>query len=256
MLSENLFPDVDREMSIEHDTDFPDISASPTKIDTIIISDIHLGSDVARSKELLDVLRQYSFRRLILNGDIFDDLNFKRLQKNDWRFLSYIRRLANPKKNCEVIWIVGNHDGVAEILSHLLGVSVVEEYAWEQNGKKFLAIHGHQFDNFITERIVLTNIASAVYLFIQKMDGSQQRISRWVKQKSKTLLRISQKIAGEATEYAASKGADTVFCGHTHITTHIQTGNVSYYNSGCWTDKPSHYITIDTLGEVLLRECP
>jgi metallophosphoesterase superfamily enzyme len=116
-------------------------------VDTIIISDIHLGSDVARSREVLELLRSYRFRRLILNGDVFDDLNFKRLSKDDWRLLSYFRKISSPRRGIDVIWVVGNHDGgVAEILTHLLGVPVHEEYAFEVAGRRILAIHGHQFD--------------------------------------------------------------------------------------------------------------
>ena len=86
-------------------------------VDTIIVSDLHLGSSVSRGKRLLELLHAYTYRRLILNGDVFDDLNFKRLTKDDWRFLSYIRKMSNPKRGIDVVWVIGSHDGsVAEIL--------------------------------------------------------------------------------------------------------------------------------------------
>jgi UDP-2,3-diacylglucosamine pyrophosphatase LpxH len=223
-------------------------------VDTIIISDIHLGSDVSRSEELVQLLKAYSFKRLILNGDVFDDLNFKRLRKGDWEFLNYIRKLSNPKRGCEVIWVAGNHDGAAEILSHLIGVEVFEEYRWIFNEEVFLAIHGHQFDNFITENELLTDIASYAYLFLQKLDFKKQRVSRWVKRSSKSWLDIAEKIAQDAIEHAFKTGAQHVFCGHTHLTTQIKRTGVCYYNSGCWTDKPSHYITIDEADGVQIRE--
>jgi len=48
----------------------------PTReVDTLIVSDVHLGSDLSRPDALLATLRQYTFQRLILLGDIFDDLN-------------------------------------------------------------------------------------------------------------------------------------------------------------------------------------
>jgi len=63
------------------------------------------------------------FHRLILLGDIFADLNFARLTKDHWKFLGYIRKLSNPKRNVEVVWVEGNHDhGLANIMSHLVGV--------------------------------------------------------------------------------------------------------------------------------------
>lgn len=218
------------------------------EVDTIIVSDIHLGSEVSRSHELLDMLQGYCFRRLILNGDVFDDLNFKRLSKSDWKFLSVIRKLSNPKRSCEVVWVAGNHDGVADILSHLLGVAVYEEYIWEENGERYMAIHGHQFDTFITNNARTTAIASQLYLWIQKLGGKQQYLSRWVKRTSKSWLRLSEKIAHDALAYAHSQGVRHIFCGHTHIPMHRTNGIAHYYNSGCWTDRPSQYITVQKSG--------
>ena len=57
--------------------------------------------------------------RLILNGDVFDSIDFRRLNKNHWKVLSLIRKLSD---HLEIIWLCGNHDGSAEIVSHLLGV--------------------------------------------------------------------------------------------------------------------------------------
>lgn len=217
-------------------------------VDTMIVSDIHLGSEVSRSHDLLAMLQHYSFRRLILNGDVFDDLNFKRLSKSDWKFLSVIRKLSNPKRHCEVVWVAGNHDGVADILSHLLGVEVYDEYIWEENGERYMAIHGHQFDTFIANNALTTAIASQLYLWVQKFGGEQQRLSRWVKRTSKSWLRLSEKIARDALAYARSKGVQHIFCGHTHIPMHRTDGVTHYYNSGCWTDRPAQYITVQRSG--------
>ncbi|HET9135756.1 MAG TPA: UDP-2,3-diacylglucosamine diphosphatase [Candidatus Kapabacteria bacterium] len=223
-------------------------------VDTVVISDIHLGSDVSRSKDTLRMLKSYSFKRLILNGDVFEDLNFKRLRKDDWKFLSYIRKLSNPKRGTEVVWVAGNHDGIAQILTHLLGIPVYDEYLWEFDGEKYLAIHGHQFDTFLNERVIISALACNFYKLFQKIDGNEQKISRWMKRRSKTWLRVSEKIAREAMEYAYSKGAQYVFCGHTHLALEQTDGTVKYYNSGCWTDRPSHYLTVDAGAGVVIRE--
>lgn len=225
-------------------------------VETLIISDIHLGSDVSRPAELLRMLKSYRFSRLILNGDVFDDLNFKRLRKEDWRFLSYIRKLSNPKRGCEVIWVAGNHDGFAEPLSHLLGVTVHDEYIWEMDGRRYLATHGHQFDTFLTERVIITNIASYLYLLLQRMDTEKQRVSRWIKRSSKSWLKVSEKIALDAMNYGERRSVDYVFCGHTHIAMEAERTGVRYCNSGCWTDRPSQYITVDAATGVTIHECP
>ena len=223
-------------------------------IDTLIMSDIHLGSEVSRSKDALEMLKQFGFSRLILNGDVFEDLNFKRLKKEDWKFLSYIRKLSNPKRGIEVIWVAGNHDGIAEILSHVLGLNVYDEFMWEYEGEKYLAIHGHQFDKFLNENVLVSSIACGIYKFFQLIDTENQGVSRWMKRRSKTWLRVSEKIANDAIDYARSKGAQYVFCGHTHQAMEKTMDGITYFNSGCWTDIPSQFITVDKGSGVMVRE--
>ncbi len=222
-----------------------------TEINTIILSDIHLGSEVARPTAAKETLKQYKFKRLILLGDIFDDLNFSRLKKEHWSFLSYIRKLSNPKNNIEVIWVEGNHDeGLSKITSHFLGIKVYKEYSFRIQDKNILAIHGHQFDRFLNENIIISRIASYIYDKIQRMSGEKQKLARWVKGKSKGWLRLANKIAVRASEYAKNRGFNTVVCGHTHqpLNKHFKEMGITFYNTGCWTEIPSTYITISNDG--------
>jgi len=193
----------------------------------------------------------YNFKRLILLGDIFEDLDFNRLKKEHWSFLSAIRKLSNPKRNTEVIWVEGNHDaGLSKITSHFLGVKVYKEYAFRLNGKKILTVHGHQFDRFLNENVIISNIASYFYDSIQKYGGEKQKLARWIKGKSKGWLRLAGKIALSAAEYAAQRGFNVVICGHTHqpASEYFDEMQIQYFNTGCWTDIPSSYIVIDNEG--------
>lgn len=213
------------------------------KTHTLIISDLHLGSLVSRSKEATELLSKYDFRKLILLGDIFEDLNFNSLKENDWKFLSLIGKVSQTKK---VRWVEGNHDkGLSRIFSSLTGARVYKRYKWAWNGKKYLAIHGHQFDNFLVKNIFLSFILGKIYNFIQVIDSPDKRVSRYIKRTSKGWLRLSGKVAKRAILYARLRGIEYIICGHTHKSMEQHKGNVHYYNSGCWTDIPSAYITID-----------
>jgi len=229
---------------------------SLNKVDTIIISDVHLGSEVARPKQIVEMLSQYTFNRLILLGDIFDNLNFARLKKEHWGLLSVVRKLSNPKRNIEVVWVEGNHDeGLSEIMSHLIGIDVFKEYSWVLNSKKFLAIHGHQFDRFLNENIVISAVSSFIYDRIQRWGNEKQTVARFLKSKSKGWLRLAKKIADGAVEYGRHRKADVVICGHTHQAEKhsYPEKNIMYYNSGCWTDIPSSYLLIYESGEVEIK---
>ncbi|MFH1161986.1 MAG: UDP-2,3-diacylglucosamine diphosphatase [Candidatus Jorgensenbacteria bacterium] len=214
-------------------------------VNTMVISDVHLGSEVSRPEALLATLKSHSFGRLILLGDIFDDLNFNRLSREHWELLSYIRLLTNRKRRVEVIWVVGNHDELlVDIMKYLIGSDVKEHFFWKEGGQKFFAIHGHQFDYFLIRNRFLSNFAASLYKIVQRLDTKRQRFSRYIKRASKSWLRASEAVEEGAVRRGGKMGADYVFCGHTHKALHSTLGNIEYFNAGCWTDIPSSYVTI------------
>jgi len=215
--------------------------------DTLILSDLHLGSEISRAEQATRMLRENRFRRLILLGDIFSDLNFGRLTKPHWKFLSYIRKLSNPKRGIEVIWVEGNHDrGLSDVMSHLVGVKVYEEYEWEFAGRRHLAIHGHQFDRFAVNNLLLSSVGTLIHLQLQKLDFKGKTFSRFLDRLNARWLRLSAKVASGAILHARTRQADRVFCGHTHQAQFIERGGIAYYNSGNWTDFPPTYLTVDS----------
>ncbi len=223
--------------------------------DVVILSDLHLGSEISKAREALYLIRSLNFQRLILLGDIFCDLDFRRLKKEHWQFLSYIRKLSNPKRNVKVIWIEGNHDyGLTDVMSHLVGVPVYQEYVWESEGHRNIAIHGHQFDNFIIRNHMFMNgLASHLYMFIQKLNSRGMLVARLLDRLNTCWQRLTLKVAHGALTYAKSRGATRIFCGHTHEAVTLVRDGVSYHNCGSWTNTRSTYVTI--LGqEVLINE--
>lgn len=217
--------------------------------DTLILSDLHLGSEISRAEQATRMLRENRFRRLILLGDIFSDLNFGRLTKPHWKFLGYIRKLSNPKRGIEVVWVEGNHDcGLSNVMSHLVGVKVYEEYEWEFEGRRHLAIHGHQFDRFAVNNLVFSSVFTLLHLQLQKLDFKGKAFSRFLDRLGARWLRLSSKVASGAVLHARTRQVDRVFCGHTHQAQYLERDGVAYYNSGSWTDFPPTYLTIDSGG--------
>ena len=217
--------------------------------DTIILSDLHLGSEVSRAPAALKMLKSASFNRLILLGDIFSDLNFGRLKKEHWQFLGYIRKLSNPKREIEVVWVEGNHDhGLTQVMSHLVGVRVYQEYAWEFCGMRQVAVHGHQFDRFVTRNRVLSTFLSGVHLGLQKISFGKKRMIGFLERFDTAWLRLSAKVAHGALLHAKSRNAQRVFCGHTHEALSLKRDGIEYYNSGSWTQDIPTYIAIDHQG--------
>jgi UDP-2,3-diacylglucosamine pyrophosphatase LpxH len=217
--------------------------------DTLIISDLHLGSVVSRAEDARCMLQSKTFHRLILLGDIFCDLDFRRLKKEHWELLSYIRKLSNPKRKVEVVWVEGNHDrGLIDVMSHLVGITAYQEYQWNYGGKRYLAIHGHQYDSFLGGNAALSAVGEWIYMHLQKLDSKSKLISRFLDRQNSKWMRLSPKVAAGALQLANLRGADVVFCGHTHMAMQAERKGIRYFNSGCWTTEDPTYITVDELG--------
>jgi UDP-2,3-diacylglucosamine pyrophosphatase LpxH len=225
--------------------------------DTVIISDLHLGSEVSQAGAALDFLQSVRFRRLILLGDIFADLNFRRLTKEHWKFLGHIRKLSNPKHGIEVVWVEGNHDhGLTEVMSHLVGVPVYQEYTWRCGGKQHLAIHGHQFDSFAVANAFLSKIGQLIFLQLQKIDSKSKRVARYLDRLNTRWLRLSEQVARGALSYAKPGKAERIFCGHTHAPLARERDGVEYYNSGAWVDQRCTYVTVGPEGAAIHEYVP
>ena len=223
---------------------------APQLYDTLILSDLHLGADMSRAREALRVLQENQYRRLILLGDIFADLNFGRLKKEHWKFLGFIRKLSNPKRNVEVVWVEGNHDhGLAEIMSHLVGVRVYQEYQWEYQGLRHTAVHGHQFDGFVVSNVRVSYlIGTLLYLQLQKWDSKNKTLTRFLDRLNTRWLRLSSKVADGALAHARHQHAARIFCGHTHAAMHKHERGTDYFNCGSWIDAHPTHITVGEEG--------
>lgn len=214
---------------------------------TVILSDIHLGSPVCLAGPLLDFLEGLVACppvRLILNGDVFDNQDFRRLCRLQWKVLGLLRKLSG---DTEVIWIVGNHDGPLEAVAHLLGVTVLPEYVLHSGEKKFLVHHGHVHDHFITSHPILTWWADLVYWLAARV---HRRFANLLKVTSKTYMRCVSLVRERAVAHALARGLDGAICGHTHLAAVSDDGR--YANSGSWTEHPPTYLEVRR-GEVFLR---
>ncbi|RJO58986.1 UDP-2,3-diacylglucosamine diphosphatase [Candidatus Parcubacteria bacterium] len=238
---------------------------NPNGFHTILVSDLHLGSRLSRSEEFFAFLQslqqdrfRYKFTQLILLGDIFDDLNFSRFRKFEWKIIGLIRNINDRKSNAKAVWIRGNHDSaIVNLMSQLVGVAVHEEFQWQVGEKRYLAMHGDQFDKWIQNWPKFSKIPSNIYNFIQKFDGKRHHLSRFLKDKSKTWLRINKSVAEGIVRYARSRNyrLDAVFCGHTHIAESFNQDGVVYFNAGCWTGEHAPtYITVSHTSEINITE--
>ncbi|CAN5365421.1 UDP-2,3-diacylglucosamine diphosphatase [soil metagenome] len=215
-------------------------------VDALVLSDLHLGSENCQADNLIHFLESIHYgerptRRLILNGDLFDSFDFRRLKKRHWKVLSLIRKMSDV---VAVTWINGNHDGPAEMVSHLLGVEVRDDFVLESGTQRILFLHGHQFDIFIEQYPLTTWAADCCYRLLQRLDRNHH-VARLAKRSSKVFLRSVKQIEEQALLLARKRHCDVVCCGHTHLAAAVHRDGIAYFNSGCWTERPCHYLVVD-----------
>lgn len=205
--------------------------------DCIVISDLHLGSAVCQARLIEEFLEWASAntRVLVINGDIFDDLNFKRLSKRHFACLRVIRRNSD-RDDLRLIWLRGNHDGPADVVSHIVGVEILDEYLYDNGQVRLLILHGDQFDTFITKHVYLTEIACGCFYYLQQL--VPHRAARWVRRISKKWQRNSQLVERRAIDYARGLSCRHVTCGHTHLPMVSEHDGIRYYNTGTWMESP------------------
>lgn len=230
--------------------------ASPTAFagpsDTLIVSDLHLGLPDSRPRELLDLLRERPFGRLILLGDIFHDLSFRHLDADAWQLLRHVREIGQERRR-EVVWLHGNHDRkLGRVIASLLGIEGRESFSWKQQGRRCVALHGDCFDDFVTRNVRFGQLCSDAFAVCQRCfapyHGWLARLDAWHVKMSK----IGEQVAEKAARHAASAAFDVVVCGHTHqpLVRRFDTagGPVTYANAGAWVGSPASFVTLGPNG--------
>ena len=221
-------------------------------IHNMVISDVHLESEDCRPDLLLMVLENYFYDELIIDGDLREKgeiINSKNLG-----VVEYL--LENNKK---IIYVDGNHDPAGKkFVGKILGIKTLKKYRWKVNGKKFCAIHGHQFDRFlfIFSEPLIDKMISKLFLLAQKIDQKKLHIAKWIDDFHN---RLSHNIAKKAIKYAKKHHIDVIICGHTHKPAHIidydekRRRTVEYFNCGDWTNGICSFITISEDGKAELH---
>lgn len=225
---------------------------------TIIVSDLHLGTDGSKTEWFLEFLETHPCRLLILNGDIIDGWAMKRGSKWKKRHTKVISKLLKISSKTNVVWIRGNHDEfIADFMDLELGnIQICEDYVistkvwkgvdtWES--KRYYVFHGDVIDVFMLKYKWLSKIGSVGYDFALWLNDIY---NKWRKWRGKTYYSISKplkfyvKSAANyindfevtASKMAEKNGCNGVICGHIHQDADRMIGKIHYLNSGDWVE--------------------
>jgi UDP-2,3-diacylglucosamine pyrophosphatase LpxH len=236
------------------------------KYQSIIVSDLHLGTKDSKAEEFIEVIESHPTDLLILNGDIVDGWALNRGTKWKKQHTKVISKLLKLSNKTKIIWIRGNHDEfIQEFIGTNLGaIEIREDYKLNINNTNdsYYIFHGDVIDVFITKYKWLSKIGSVGYDFALWLNRVYNTYRKFRKL---PYISISQKIKGSvkvATNYindfettalsmAHKKGCKGVICGHIHQPADIMIKGERYLNSGDWIENMSA-ILIDNNGSINL----
>jgi UDP-2,3-diacylglucosamine pyrophosphatase LpxH len=220
---------------------------------TMVLSDIHIGSEFSKIEEVTDFLKSINCDKLILNGDIIDGWQLQKSGKNvrDKKYTELLKVIMAMQDNfgTEVIYVRGNHDDFLDsfIPFRIANISFVKEYYHESFGQRYYVVHGDIFDA-VTSRMrwlsKLGDIGYTLLLIINRIYNKYRvkkgkpyySFSQSVKQKFKSAVSYISDFEEELVNLARIKHCDGIICGHIHQPADTWYGDIRYLNSGDWVE--------------------
>jgi UDP-2,3-diacylglucosamine pyrophosphatase LpxH len=216
---------------------------------TLIISDLHIGSRAINHKAVIKLLSKMEFDRLILLGDIIDGWAFNRYRKFSKKDVKIIRKLLKKSEKIPVIWIAGNHDEfIREYIPVEFGnITIVNEYV--ENG--IFYTHGDLYDGVVKLKW-LGKLGAIGYELAISIDsvfkalGYKKSISKILKDKTKEVVKFITNFENEIVRQAKKRNCNIAICGHIHKPMDKIIDGVRYINTGDWIENYSYVVQTDT----------
>ncbi|MEQ8298502.1 MAG: UDP-2,3-diacylglucosamine diphosphatase [Nitratireductor sp.] len=218
---------------------------------TLFVSDIHLGSKPAKAELLIDFLRYHDAATIYLVGDIVDGWRLRRSWHWPQAHNDVVQKLLRKaRKGTTIVYIAGNHDEFLRAFQgvHFGGIVVADRAIHEAaDGRRFLVIHGDQFDTIVHNARWLAYLGDKAYdvaILVNRAVGVFRRLfgmpywsfSSWAKVRVKQAVNFIGAFQEVVTQEARRAGVEGVVCGHIHHATITRMGDIDYINTGDWVE--------------------
>ena len=218
---------------------------------TVFISDVHLGFKGCQAQYLLDFLRSVECQSIYLVGDIIDLWALSKSFYWPQAHNDVIRTiLGKAKHGTRVIYIPGNHDRVFRDHDGLvLGNVEIRREAIHQtaDGRRFLVLHGDEFDSIVRASPLLESIGSHAYaaaLTLNRYVNSIRSrfgfpywsLAAFLKHKVKNAVTYIASFEKALAAEARRQQVHGVICGHIHRAEISEIDGITYCNDGDWVE--------------------
>ncbi|MBO6716371.1 MAG: UDP-2,3-diacylglucosamine diphosphatase [Rhizobiaceae bacterium] len=223
----------------------------PRRFRTLFISDVHLGSKPAKADFLIDFLRYHEADTIYLVGDIVDGWRLKRSWHWPQAHNDVVQKLLRQaRKGATINYIAGNHDEFLRGFQgvHFGGVVVMDrDVHVSADGKRFLIIHGDQFDSIVHSVRWLAYLGDFAYdasIIVNRIVARLRRLfgmpywsfSSWAKVRVKKAVNFISAFQKLVVDEAKRSEVDGVICGHIHHATIEDIAGIRYINTGDWVE--------------------
>ena len=223
---------------------------------TIVISDLHLGTEHSKTRELAEFLRTVNCNTLIMNGDIIDGWHLQKGGKGKWKkehtdFFKIIMKMME-NHNTKVIYVRGNHDDFIDHIAPFTfgNIEIVKDYVHVKNDKRYYVVHGDVFDSVTSNMVRLAKLGDIGYTFLflvnriynlyrSKKGMPYFSLSQSIKQKVKSAVSYISDYEHELVALAQARHVDGIICGHIHQPADRMIEGIHYLNSGDWVESMS-----------------
>ncbi|WP_414473780.1 UDP-2,3-diacylglucosamine diphosphatase [Microvirga sp. M2] len=221
------------------------------RVRTLFLSDLHLGTKGCQAEALLDFLRSYDAETIYLVGDIVDGWRLKSGWYWPQSHNDVVQKLLRKvRKGSALVYVPGNHD---EFLRDYVGVNLggieLADHAIHEtaNGKRYLVIHGDQFDLVVRHARWLALLGDGAYtaaLFVntylniarRKLGLTYWSLSAWAKLRVKNAVNFISRFEELLAAEARRQEVDGVICGHIHHAAMHENYGIAYVNTGDWVE--------------------
>jgi len=218
---------------------------------TLFISDTHLGLKSAKTEYLHDFLTHTECDTLYLVGDIVD--GWKLRKSFHWPEINnrIIRLIMKKVQNgTRVIYVPGNHDeALRDYLDiELAGIEIRGEAVFEStDGKRFLVLHGDEFDCVVMNNKWLAHLGSWAYDVLlwtnrwfnfarRKLGFGYWSLSAFLKHQVKEAVAYIGNFEEAVVKAGRDRDMDGVICGHIHHAVVTEFEEITYANCGDWVE--------------------
>jgi len=221
------------------------------RLRSIFISDVHLGFKGCRAEFLLDFLRRVECQQLYLVGDIIDVWSLTRSFYWPQAHNDVIRTiLGKAKHGTRVVYVPGNHDRPFRDHDGLVlgNVEIHREILHETaDGRRFLVLHGDEFDAIVRASPLLESLGSTAYSAALRLNRYVNAVRRlfgypyfsvaaFLKHKVKNAVKYIANFERALAVEARRRGVDGVICGHIHRAEISEIEGITYCNDGDWVE--------------------